>query len=158
VGQCREISDVYTLQKIQGENFNHAMHQLVDESKTNIVVQSLGYQTWVDPKILTNKMDTYIEQDMDKFSANQALDTQAAYSKDEQKYFVNVITKQVVERHLISTLPKLFEHKLVNRYSPDEVNDIAAEPEEVASRRLHLESQKERLEAGQQAFRKAGRV
>ena len=111
----------------------------------------------INPNVLLAKQNARIKQDMDKFSANQALNTEAAYYKNERKYFVNVITKQVIKRHLISNLPKLLSPKMVTHLSTEELEHLAAEPEEVASRRLHLESQQEMLHLGQQAFRKAMR-
>jgi hypothetical protein len=44
------------------------------------------------------------EQNMDKFSVEDALDTQGAYYAGELKYFVNCVSKQVVKRHLADTL------------------------------------------------------
>jgi hypothetical protein len=76
---------------------------------------------------------------MEKFSADQALDTEAAYYKDERKYFVNVTMKQAIKRYLISNLLKLLSPKMVTHLSTKELKYLAAEPEEVASRRLHLE-------------------
>jgi hypothetical protein len=103
------------------------------------------------------KQNARIEQDTNKFSAGQALNTEAAYYKDERKYFVNVITKQVIERHLISNLPKLFSPKMVTHLSTEELEHLTAKLKEVASRRLHLKSQQEMLHSGQQAFRKVMR-
>jgi hypothetical protein len=144
-----------TLQKIQRDKINDAMKKLLDDSKTDVNVNHIGRQTYIDPKILATKMNSHIEQDMDKFAAEQALDTQTAYYKDERKYFVNVITKQVVERHLISSLPKLLMPKMIANLNNEELEYLASEPEEIASRRSHLEGQKDMLRNGQKAFRKA---
>jgi hypothetical protein len=144
-----------TIQNIQRDKFNHSMNQLVNDSKTRTNVTGMGYRDLVDPNILLAKQVERNEPDMDRFSADQALDVQEAYYKDERKYFVNVITKQVVERHLISKLPLLLSPKMAARLSKEEIEYLAAEPEELASRRLHLEVQLEMLQAGQEAFRKA---
>jgi hypothetical protein len=140
---------------MQRDKLNYSMNRLVKDSTSRICVQSQGYKDLIDPDVLLAKQNARIEQDMDKFSADQALDTEAAYYKDERKYFVNVITKQVIERHLISNLPKLLSPKMVTHLSTEELEYLAAEPEEVASRRLHLGSQQEMLHSGQQAFRNA---
>jgi hypothetical protein len=52
-------------------------------------------QTYIDPLKLKNGMDGGIEQDMDKFSAEDALDSEIAYYTDELKYFIDCVTKQV---------------------------------------------------------------
>ena len=143
-----------TLQKIQRDKFNYEIKQLVASAKEEVHTRHEGSQLWINPSTLSNGINARIEQDMDKFSADQALDTQTAYYKDERKYFVNAITKQVIERHLISTLPKLLLPKMVAHLSTEELDYLAAEPEELAARRSHLESQMKMLEIGRQAFRK----
>lgn len=50
-------------------------------SESSICVQSVGYQTFIRPSTLTDKLDFTIEQDMDVFSSEDALDNQRAYYK-----------------------------------------------------------------------------
>jgi hypothetical protein len=61
-------------------------------------------ETYIDPEKLDAEMYSGIEQNMAKFSAEDALDTQIAYYADELKYFINCVSKQVIERHLVDTL------------------------------------------------------
>lgn len=70
------------------------------------------------------------------------------------KYFINVVTKQVIERHLLDTLPnQIISPVDVSRMTEDEIDYLAAEPAEVTQRRKFLEDRKEMLEAGQTTLR-----
>jgi len=72
------------------------------------------------------------------------------------KYFIGVITKQVVERHLVDPLPdNVLSPMLVLSLSDDEVKYIAGEPKEITDRRNHLEKHLKMLESGQETFRLA---
>ncbi|RYN59495.1 hypothetical protein AA0117_g13105 [Alternaria alternata] len=110
----------------------------------------------VDPGKLTEAMDKAIELDMDVFSSQEALDTERAFYKDEMKYFVNAVTKAVIERHLVEPLHEIIISPLVVTQMTDkEVGFVAAEPLEITQQRFHLESRKEMLEKGLETFREA---
>lgn len=101
-------------------------------------------------------MVSSIEQDMDAFSAQEALDSQRAYYKDELKYFINVVCKTVIERHLVEPLPDLILSPLVvDKMTEKEINFVAAEPIETTQQRAFLESRKDMLERGLETFREA---
>lgn len=68
-----------TLQKIQKGKFSYAINQLVNSSKFSFRDKHARLQDLIDPTTLTAKMSTQVEQDIDKFLADQALDTQTAY-------------------------------------------------------------------------------
>ncbi|KAI9660454.1 MAG: hypothetical protein M1821_009804 [Bathelium mastoideum] len=113
------------------------------------------------PHISLAKLQEVIEriiicQDMDEFSVEQALDSQRAYYKDELKYFIGVVTKQVVERHLVDPLPAtIISPPVVAGMSDAEVSFVTAEPEDVARRRAYLEEREQTLKKGQETFRQA---
>ncbi|KAI9812068.1 MAG: hypothetical protein M1826_002987 [Phylliscum demangeonii] len=95
---------------------------------------------------------------MDRFSASEALDSQIAYYKDELKYFIGVVTKQVIERHLIEPLPaKILLPLVIAGLTDDEVHCIAAEPTAILEQRSFLEARKGILETGREVLRKAVR-
>lgn len=109
-------------------------------------------QTPIEPQMPKGR----IVQDMDKFSAEEALDSQTAYYKDELKYFIAAVTKQVIERHLVDTLPSAILSPLViTGLTDEEVEYVAAEAPEVTRQRNFLQGRKEMLEKGQEAFRLA---
>jgi len=72
------------------------------------------------------------------------------------KYFIGVIAKQVIERHLVDILPEIvLSPMLVLGLTDDEVKYIAGEPKEITDRRNHLEKHLKMLESGQDTFRLA---
>ncbi|KAI2083693.1 hypothetical protein LOZ36_005476 [Ophidiomyces ophidiicola] len=116
-----------------------------------------GYETkgYVDPIILNGILPQAVKQNMDKFSAEQAVNASNAYYKAERKYFIDVVAKQVVERHLVAPLAGVFSPRVLACYSDKEINFLAAESAEVVQLRQHLENKYGMLQQGQEAFRMA---
>ncbi|EFR02685.1 interferon-induced GTP-binding protein Mx1 [Nannizzia gypsea CBS 118893] len=105
------------------------------------------------------RLDTFLSnlsnttnKDMDKFSAEQALDTLDAYYKTERKYFIDVVAKQVIERHLVAPLADVFAPRILARYSDKQIHFLAAETTDVIHRREHLDNRGKILKEGQEAF------
>ncbi|KAF2499712.1 Dynamin family protein [Lophium mytilinum] len=151
-----------TIQKMRQDKYSRALMRMTDDAKVTVDKKTWaagsGYtsQTYIDPQILRNKIDGSIEQDMDKFSAEEALDSQIAYYKDELKYFIAAITKQVIERHLVSTLPfNILSPSVVVELSDDDIEYVAAEPADTTHQRAHFETRKALLEQGITTFRRA---
>jgi hypothetical protein len=93
---------------------------------------------------------------MDKFSAEEALDTTRAYYKDALQYFINAVTIQVIERHLVRVLPDIIlSPVIVSQMTEKEINYVAAEARETTQRRQTLEDRQKMLEKGLEAFRGA---
>ena len=68
--------------------------------------------------------------------------------------FINIIAKQVIERHLVATLPdKILSPLVVTQFTDAEVQYVAAEPSETTAQREHLEARKAMLEKGLYTFR-----
>lgn len=66
------------------------------------------------------------------------------------------MTKQVIERHLVDTLPSaILSPMVVTGLTDEEVEYVAAEAPEVTRQRNFLQGRKEMLEKGQEAFRLA---
>ncbi|KAF2689294.1 hypothetical protein K458DRAFT_126151 [Lentithecium fluviatile CBS 122367] len=145
-----------TVQKIRQRK-----HQRMTKDATN--ASEISYEnvhgSWVigcDPTAIETAMDNSIEQNMDTFSSQEALDNQHAYYKDEMKYFVNAVCKAVVERHLVGPLPDtVLSPLVVTQMTEKEINFVAAEPPEVTQQRMFLESRKAMLEKGLETFREA---
>ncbi|TAQ90934.1 hypothetical protein B7494_g709 [Chlorociboria aeruginascens] len=70
-----------------------------------------------------------------------------------QKTFVANITTQVIERHIVRGLEKIFDPVVVNKLSDREVQAIASEPESSKRQREFLEDRIARLIDGQDIFR-----
>lgn len=107
-------------------------------------------------KAIENLNNALVQADMDEFAAGDALISQMAYYKDELKYFVNAVTKQVIERCLIANLA----NDIISSFEFGEMNDqqlaaLAGEPHNVVQERDRLKAKKDTLEAGQKAFKDA---
>jgi hypothetical protein len=112
-------------------------------------------ETYISPAKLEQDMHAGIEQNMDKFSAEDALDTQIAYYADELKYFINCVSKQVIERHLVDTLRDVLSSDVIVKLTDQQIGMIAAEKPEVARNRERLENRRMVLDKGLRIFREA---
>jgi hypothetical protein len=113
-------------------------------------------ETFIDPTKLEADMHNGIEQNMDKFSAEDALDTQIAYYADELKYFINCVSKQVIERHLVDTLSwNVLSPRVIAGLTDQQVALLTAEAPEVSRNRERLEGRKHVLEKGLKIFKEA---
>lgn len=63
------------------------------------------------------------------------------------------MTIQVVERHIVRGLERIFDPIAVNKMSDKEVEAIASEPPQARQQRAYLEDQIKKLEEGKQIFR-----
>ncbi|CAO2655125.1 Nn.00g101890.m01.CDS01 [Neocucurbitaria sp. VM-36] len=144
-----------TIQKMRQRKYQDILKRASKASE--VLVATLdGSSTHLEPDKLTKAMDNAIEQDMDVFSSQEALDTERAFYKDELKYFVNAVTKAVIERHLVHPLPDIILSPLVvTQMTEKEIGFVAAEPLEITQQRSHLESRKQMLEKGLETFREA---
>jgi hypothetical protein len=84
-----------TVQKMHHSKIKHAMTRAIDESTKQVGPMHAGFgvptsdmHKVVDPELLSMNMTAHVEQDMTKYAADQALDTQTAYYKDELKYLL----------------------------------------------------------------------
>jgi len=113
-------------------------------------------ETYIDPAKLDADMHSGIEQNMDKFSAEDALDTQIAYYADELKYFINCVSKQVIERHLVDTLSwNVLSPTVIAGLTDQQIALLTAEKPEVTRNRDRLEGRREVLEKGLKVFKEA---
>ena len=153
-----------TLQKIRQEKYTSLVKRVVNENSEGATTSKYcndkgnwlsSEQEIINPDVLETGLIKAIEKDMDIYSAEEALDVQIAYYKDERKYFINVIAKQIIERHLIAPLPDILAPKILIHMDNEVIEHLAAEPAELAAHRAHLESQMDMLQRGQEAFLRA---
>ncbi|KAK6544045.1 hypothetical protein TWF694_000758 [Orbilia ellipsospora] len=132
------------VQKLRQEKIGDRIRSLIKEAK------SYMNMTQLEVSLADNKD----EPDTDRFAAEEAFDSEKTYYKDELRYFINVVTKQVIERHLINTLPnQIISPMDISRMPEQEVIFLASEPLEISQRRKFLAERKVLLEAGQETFR-----
>jgi len=69
------------------------------------------------------------------------------------KTFIDNVTIQVVERHIVHGLEEVFSPLVVAALDNVEVSDLASEPQMTARQREHLEGRRNTHEKGQGVFR-----
>ncbi|KMU90539.1 interferon-induced GTP-binding protein Mx1 [Coccidioides immitis H538.4] len=150
-----------TLQKAQYELFSAGIKEISQKATVEIDEKTWsggrGYEkkSYVEPGLFRGMLNQLLERDMDRFSAEQAVNANDAYYKAERKYFIDVVAKQVIERHLIAPLASIFSPKVLACYSDKQVHFLASESPKVVELREHLENKNKMLEGGQEAFRMA---
>ena len=76
--------------------------------------------------------------------------------QDEVRYFVAIVTKQVIERYLLKDLAAAtISPMVVGDMTDEQIAYVAAEPEETTRERDFLEARKTVLEKGQETFKSA---
>jgi hypothetical protein len=145
------------IQQQRKDKFAQILSKAAGAAHVSWVKEETGQtEHFIDPHKLDLDMHAGIEQNMDKFSAEDALDTQIAYYADELKYFINCVSKQVVERHLVNTLgTKVLTPNVVAGLTDQQIALLAAEAPEVSRTRERLEARKAVLEKGLKVFKEA---
>lgn len=142
-----------TIQKLRHAKLLAKARAIVDKHTFN----DNSKKKVVDADVLMESLkNELIEPDMDKFTAEDALDCLMALYKDKLKNYVAAVTETVVERHLIKPLLDCPISPLtLTELSDDEIRSLAAEPENVSRERDHLVNIKANLEKGREAFQRA---
>ncbi|KAL1871944.1 hypothetical protein Daus18300_004580 [Diaporthe australafricana] len=86
--------------------------------------------------------------DMEDFSCEEALDCLLAIYKLQQKTFVANVTTQVIERHLVRNLDRIFSPKFALTLTDSQVERMVAEPQATKRARLTLQDKIQRFEEG----------
>jgi hypothetical protein len=73
----------------------------------------------------------------------------------QQSAFVTSVTTQVIERHLVRGLDKIFSPLDVNQLSDDDVVKVVSEPAAIHRKRQNLDDKKGKLLRGREIFRDA---
>jgi hypothetical protein len=95
---CHEFTNVSvpdyfttTVQKIRQRKHQKLTQDASKSSKKEIYDNFTGvHQTLLDPTIMENTMNSAIEQDMDTFSSQEALDNQRAYYKARLPFWLSM--------------------------------------------------------------------
>lgn len=72
-------------------------------------------------------------------------------------FIANVVT-QVIERHVVRGLAKIFSPVVVSQLTDDDIKAIASEPESANRQRLFLEDRIARLKDGHRILKKVMRT
>ncbi|KAH8587970.1 P-loop containing nucleoside triphosphate hydrolase protein [Bisporella sp. PMI_857] len=107
----------------------------------------------VDQEKVVRNFHEKLELDMDRLSCSDALDDLHAFYKVSLKTFIDNITIQVIERHIVHGLEEVFSPFTVTALDDAEVFDLASEPSITIRQREHLERRRSMLEKGRVVFR-----
>ncbi|KAE9378323.1 dynamin family protein-like protein [Stipitochalara longipes BDJ] len=127
-------------------------------SKTTVLQEQSPFES---PRVTTTvDIDQFVQSlaedndnNMENFSCEEALDCLFAIYKVSQKTFIANITTQVIERHIVRGLEKIFSPVVVNAMSDVEVEAIASEPLSAKRQREFLEERIKKLKDGHEIFR-----
>ncbi|KAH0493480.1 hypothetical protein TgHK011_000148 [Trichoderma gracile] len=92
-------------------------------------------------KEFVEKLGSKIVVDMDQQACNEAITQLDAYYKVAMKTFIDNVARQVIERHILSPLPKAFCPTSVSLFSEEDLKRIASESEKQIDRREKLAAQ-----------------
>ena len=67
--------------------------------------------------------------------------------------FIDNVTIQVVERHIVHDLEEIFSPMAVAKMDKEEIRSIMSEPLNISRQRQHLEGRKRLLESGRGVFK-----
>ncbi|KAF2860766.1 hypothetical protein K470DRAFT_276666 [Piedraia hortae CBS 480.64] len=158
---CKEHPTTYDpaymalVERTRHDKYRAKLDTIIDRSEV-FVNQKHGGSYYVNPGTLKASLNSDLAHDIDKTSAEAALDALDAYYEEEVKYFINAVTKQVIERCLLRNLAQqTLSPEIIGDMSDEELALIAAEPEETTRMRENLEVRKATLERGQDTFRTA---
>jgi hypothetical protein len=103
----------------------------------------------IDAIKLEQALSNSVEHNMDKFSAEEALDVQRAYYRQKLNQIIDNVCVYVTERHFVDELPNLVlpQHS-IHKMTDEEVQFVAAESRESTERRKDLEQRKAILKRG----------
>ncbi|KAF2158961.1 hypothetical protein M409DRAFT_71374 [Zasmidium cellare ATCC 36951] len=107
----------------------------------------------VDIDVALRNFHGNTERDMEKHSCEEALDCLLSMYKTQQKTFVANVTSQVIGRHMLRNLDKLFTPLDVNGLSDEDVMKVAAEPASTRRQRDFLLDRQQKLISGRDIFR-----
>ncbi|KAH8717086.1 P-loop containing nucleoside triphosphate hydrolase protein [Phaeosphaeriaceae sp. PMI808] len=123
--------------------------QTATPTRTPIVGEKETPQVLTDPGRMEKALDDATRNDADDCPSEEALDIAHAYYEAKMKYFINAITKTVIERHLIEPLPKdILSPIVIGKMTDQEIEFVTAERREITEQRLSLQLDKKKLEKG----------
>jgi len=102
----------------------------------------------IDIAAVINRLFRSTDHNMDKHSCEDALDCLFSIYKVAQKTFIANITTQVIERHIVRGIERIFSPVVVNGLTDSEAGAIAMEPAAARRQRKFLEERIAKLGDG----------
>ncbi|THV46033.1 hypothetical protein BGAL_0425g00100 [Botrytis galanthina] len=141
-----------TIKNRQQERANAELEKCCQDASAGVET-SEGVQMGPVIQKLKESLFKSTEKDMEVVSCEAALDCVMAIYKVLQKVFIANVTTQVVERHIVRGLERIFDPVAVNKMSDKDVEAIASEPGQARQERAYLEDQIKKLGEGKRIFR-----
>jgi len=123
----------------------------------------------VDVAAAIDHFQGQVDLDMQRYSCEEALDCLLSMSKvrsslilegsgadvlqEQRKTFVANVTAQVIERHMVRGLDKIFSPLDVNNLSDEDILKVTSEPASVRRKRDFLTDRQQKLKSGKEIFR-----
>ncbi|KAH8686007.1 P-loop containing nucleoside triphosphate hydrolase protein [Tricladium varicosporioides] len=104
-------------------------------------------------KAVANYTSNY-SVDMETVACEEALKSLTSIYKVKLKVFIDNITVQVIERHIIRGLDKILGPDRIVLLSDEDVMDLVAEPVDIQDARTHLQDKIRKFKEGRTVFRK----
>ncbi|KAM0802080.1 dynamin family protein-like protein [Usnea florida] len=146
-----------TLYNRRRERNKASLASCIESATTNHVLKGCSSNEHTTASVNVEKaVDAYSkgnDPNMENVSCEEALDCLFAIYKVSQKTFVANVTTQVIERHMIRGLEKIFSPVIVNGLKDSEAEAIASEPTSSKRQRQFLEDRIAKLKDGQKIFR-----
>ncbi|KAF7908435.1 uncharacterized protein EAF01_004190 [Botrytis porri] len=141
-----------TIKSRQQERANAELEKCCQDASASVETTE-GVQLGPVIEKLRESLFKSTEKDMEVVSCEAALDCVVAIYKVLQKVFIANVTTQVVERHIVRGLERIFDPVAVNKMSDKDVEAIASEPGQARQERAYLEDQITKLGEGKRIFR-----
>ncbi|KAL4965069.1 putative dynamin GTPase [Aspergillus stella-maris] len=122
----------------------------LDRSKENLKVSMDDVTRDWNGKLESGKLLSALQDrvvvDMTKQACTDARTDLAAYYKVAIKSFVDNVCRQVIERHILATLPNVFSPITVSTYTDEDLLRLAAESRQIRRRRTEASQLQKALE------------
>ncbi|KAI9808036.1 MAG: hypothetical protein M1827_007542 [Pycnora praestabilis] len=145
-----------TIKKRRREREEKCLARCIDNATQHVTLpgyNSTHTSAQVDSGKAARDFSNQVDPDMENHSCEEALDCLYSIYKLSQKTFIDNITTQVVERHIVRGLEKIFSPIAVNGLSDTEAEAIASEPPSGRRQRDLLENRIKKLKEGQGILR-----
>ena len=145
-----------TINKLRGRRLESSLTKTLDAATphTNLDEwESKQVPASIDVRRAVSSLLNQIDPSMENVSCEEALDCVFSLYKVFSKTFVANVTTQVIERHIMRGLERIFSPVAVNNMSDAQVESIASEGASIRRQRSFLEDRITRLVKGQNEFR-----
>lgn len=134
------------VQKSRDDDMNSRLEKAIEETKIEKWSNKLeAKKTRIDLANLLQALKTRVVVNMDEQACSEARAGLTAYYAVARTTFIDNVCVQVVERHLLRSLPAVFSPEIVAGLTDEELDGIAGEADETLAKRKQLKELHESL-------------